>query len=153
MCCSNKWITIGAVVAGLAVVMGAFGAHGVDRYFVSFYEGQTKVVAGVEIAAAQKYLRDFNTAADYQMSHGLALLVVGLLSGVKPSRSLQVAGWSFLGGVVLFSGSLYALTLSGVTKLGMITPIGGMLFIVGWVALAIGACPCGKADFPDKAGG
>ena len=142
MCCSKSWTWIGAVVAGLAVVTGAFGAHGVDGYFAEKYAGQTKQMAGVTVPAAQKYLRDFNTAADYQMYHGLALLAVGLLSNVRPKRSLQIAGWSFLGGVVLFSGSLYALTLSGETKLGMITPIGGTLFIVGWVALAIGGCSC-----------
>lgn len=146
MCCSNLWSTIGAVVAGLAVVAGSFGAHGVDKFFVEKYEGQTKQVAGVTIPAAEKYLRDFNTAADYQMYHGLALLAVGMLSSVRPKKSLQLAGWSFMGGVLLFSGSLYALTLTGITKLGMITPIGGTLFIVGWVALAAGACPCTNAD-------
>lgn len=146
MCCSKSWGTVGAIVAGLAVVMGAFGAHGVDGYFAEKYAGQTKAIAGVTVPAAQKYLRDFNTAAEYQMSHGLALLAVGILSAVKPRRALQVAGWSFVGGVVLFSGSLYVLTLTGQTKLGMITPIGGTLFIVGWVALAIGACPCGTGS-------
>jgi len=143
MCCSKSWTWIGAVIAGLAVVMGAFGAHGVDGYFAEKYADQTKEIAGGQIPAAQKYLRDFNTAADYQMYHGLALLAVGLLSTMKPKRSLQIAGWSFVGGVVLFSGSLYVLTLTGNTKLGMITPIGGLLFLVGWVALAIGTCPCG----------
>ncbi len=145
MCCSNLWTTIGAVIAGLAVVFGAFGAHGVDKVFVEKYAGQTKVVAGETIPAAQKYLRDFNTAAEYQMYHGLALLAVGILSSVKPKKSLQVAGWSFVGGVVLFSGSLYALTLTGNTNFGMVAPIGGTLLIIGWIALAAGACPCTSA--------
>ena len=74
------------------------------------------------------------------MYHGLGLLAVGLLSMRRPSKSLQVAGWSFLLGIVLFSGSLYVLTLTGETRWGAVAPIGGVLLIVGWVALAIAAC-------------
>jgi len=139
---SKSWTKIGAWVAGLAVVMGAFAAHGLDSAIGEMYAGQTKQVAGETVPAAQKYLNDFKTAAEYQMYHGLALLAVGILSMAAPRRSLQIAGWSFLGGVLLFSGSLYALVLTGITKLGMITPLGGTLFIIGWVALAFGTCPC-----------
>ena len=147
-CCSRSWSTIGAVLAGLAVICGAFAAHGLDKYFPEKYGNETRTVAGETVPAARKYLADFKTAAEYQMYHALGLLLIGALSGRQARRSLQVAGWSFLLGIVLFSGSLYALTLTGMTKLGAITPIGGTLFIVGWIALAIGACPCGGSNEP-----
>ncbi len=145
MCCSRYWTTTAAVLGALAVVFGAFAAHGLDAYLVESYRDvAARTIAGHEVPAPWKYLQDFKTAADYQMYHALALLVVGLLSQVRPSKSLQVAGWSFLLGIVFFSGSLYVLVLTKQFWLGAITPIGGTLFIVGWIALAIAACPCGK---------
>jgi uncharacterized membrane protein YgdD (TMEM256/DUF423 family) len=130
----------GAVLGGLAVALGAFAAHGLDTVFVEKYAGQTRTVAGVEVAAAQKYLNDFKTGAEYQMYHALALLAVGLLGRPSMSRSLQAAAWSFLLGIVLFSFSLYAFTLTGQRWLVFFTPIGGVLFIVGWAALAVAVC-------------
>jgi uncharacterized membrane protein YgdD (TMEM256/DUF423 family) len=145
MCCSRSWTTLGAILAALAVVMGAFGAHGVDSYFVEKYaETGAKTIGGFEVPASYKYLEDFNTAARYHMYHALGLIAVGLLSSVRPSKSLQVAGWSFVLGIVLFSGSLYVLTLTGQTWLGAITPFGGTLMIAGWIALAVATCPCGE---------
>lgn len=137
---ANQWITIGAVLAGLAVAAGAFAAHGLDGYFAKKYaDAEPRTVAGVQVPASQKYLADFKTAAEYQMYHALALLAVGLLARAQPSTWLTVAGWSFFGGIVLFSGLLYALTLTGQRWLGAIVPIGGVAFLVGWAALAIGA--------------
>ncbi|MBX3450229.1 MAG: DUF423 domain-containing protein [Planctomycetaceae bacterium] len=138
---SLSWTRTGAVLAGLAVVCGAFAAHGLNTHFADIYAGQTRVVAGVTVPLAEKYLEDFKTGAEYQMYHSLALLAVGLVSTMRPSRSLNWAGWSFLGGIVLFSGSLYALTLLNIPKLGMITPIGGVLFLAGWGFLAHATCP------------
>lgn len=136
----QSWVATGAVSAAIAVICGAFAAHGLDGVLAKKYAGQTKVVTGEEIPASRKYLNDFRTAAEYQMSHALGLIAVGLLSLIAArSGALTVAGWSMLLGTVLFSGSLYALVLTGITKLGMITPIGGVLFIVGWVALAVAA--------------
>jgi uncharacterized membrane protein YgdD (TMEM256/DUF423 family) len=130
------WIATGATLAGLAVVTGAFAAHGMDQYVVDkFADVPDKVIAGQEFAASWKYLQDFKTAAEYQMYHSLGLLVVGLLALRERKKSLHVAGWSFLIGILLFSGSLYLLVLTGITKLGAITPIGGVAFIVGWIAL------------------
>ncbi|WP_166819807.1 DUF423 domain-containing protein [Thalassoroseus pseudoceratinae] len=133
------WSALGAVLAGLAVVTGAFAAHGLDGVLQRKYDGQSKTVLGREIPAAEKYLGDFKTAAHYQMVHALALLFVGLLSATKTSTSLQIAGWSFLVGIVVFSGSLYLLVVAGPRWLGVpwgaITPIGGVAFLVGWAAL------------------
>jgi uncharacterized membrane protein YgdD (TMEM256/DUF423 family) len=72
------------------------------------------------------------------MYHALGIMVVGLLMQRRPAGSLNAAGWCFLLGIILFSGSLYALVLSGVTRFGIITPIGGLLFIIGWGAVAVG---------------
>lgn len=131
------WIRTGAITAALAVVFGAFAAHGLDGFLIKKYAGVSKTITGQTVPGAVKYLADFKTAAEYQMSHGLALLTVGLLSLYRRSRALQFAGWSFLIGVLLFSGSLYLLVLTGITRLGAITPLGGTAFILGWIALAV----------------
>lgn len=140
----------GAALAGLAVVTGAFAAHGLDKELVKKYQDlPAKTIAGQEFVASYKYLQDFKTAAEYQMYHALGLLAVGLLSLKGRRRSLEVAGWSFLIGILLFSGSLYLLVMTGVFKLGAVTPFGGVSFIVGWVALLIGAralVPAGSSD-------
>lgn len=136
---SGFWMSLGAILAGTAVACGAFAAHGLDAQFVKQYEGKTRVVTGREIPLAEKFLRDFRTGAEYQMYHGLALIALGLLCHSRPSRAANLAGWCFLAGTALFSGSLYILTLTGVTKWGAVTPIGGVLFLVGWAAFAIAA--------------
>lgn len=141
---SNSWITLGAVLAGLAVVTGAFAAHGLDSYFLKIYAGETRKIAGEVVPAASKYLGDFKTGAEYQMYHALALIAVGLLGRMKPGRLLTITGWLFMLGIVLFSGSLYVLTLTDQPAWGAVTPIGGILMIVGWLTLAVAACPCGE---------
>lgn len=116
------WLRIGAISGFLAVAAGAFGAHGL--------EGKLE----------PRRLANFGTAATYQMYHALALLAVGLLAASgRPGWAVSVAGWGFLVGTLVFSGSLYALALSGERWLGMITPIGGLAFLVGWAALAVAA--------------
>ncbi len=138
---ANCWLSMGATLAGLAVVTGAFAAHGLDGYLARKYaNSEPKTVAGVEVPMSVKRLQDFRTAAEYQMYHALGLLVVGLLLRSGPSTTLQIAGWSFLLGIVLFSGSLYLLVLTGKTWRGAVTPFGGVLFIVGWAALAFAGC-------------
>ncbi len=143
---SNRWLMIGAILSGLSVGAGAFGAHGLDRYFHEKYEnevyekkvtidGESRVVSRLPLA--QKYLADFKTGAEYQMYHGLALLAVGLLAQARPSRELTVAGVSFVLGCLGFSGGLYAYTLTGAKWFGMtIVPAGGVCFLIGWGALA-----------------
>ena len=137
----RRWITIGAILGGLGVVLGAFGAHGIPKILVAKYaNAEPRQLAGMEIPTSYKYLQDFNTAAEYQMYHALALIGVGLLGRAESRRSLQFAGWSFLTGVVLFSGSLYVLALSGLRWMGAITPFGGLAFIAGWISMAVAAC-------------
>lgn len=119
-----------AVLGGLGVALGAFGAHWLDgaaKHWGLATEEQTKRLATWEVAVR------------YQMYHALALLAVGLLAMRGNNRWL---GWSaklFIVGVAIFSGCLYALVLSGVKILGAIVPIGGTCLIVGWILLAIAA--------------
>lgn len=137
---ARAWLFLGAVLAGLAVIIGAFGAHGASEYFADKYaDSEPASIAGFEVPLSWKRLQDFETGAEYQMYHALGIVAVGLLLMLRPHASLHVAGWSFLLGILLFSGSLYVLTLTGETLWGMVAPVGGTAFIVGWFALAIGA--------------
>jgi uncharacterized membrane protein YgdD (TMEM256/DUF423 family) len=108
----------GAVSAALAVLAGAFGAH------------------ALRARVPLDLLATFETGARYQMYHALGLLVVALLAERLPHPRVRAAGWLFLAGTVLFSGTLYALSVTGVRALGAVTPVGGICFIAGWVALA-----------------
>jgi len=114
------WIRVGAVVGGLGVVAGAFGAHGLEGTLDS---------KGFEL---------FETAARYQMYHAPALLAVGLLAMTgRRGVALNLAGWSLLIGVLIFSGSLYGLAFTRISMLGMVAPVGGLALIIGWFALAV----------------
>lgn len=118
---AKLFLAAGALYGATGVLLGALGAH-----------AMTARLSPVNLAA-------WDTAVTYQLTHALALLLVGVL--VRESRghvSLSIAGWGFLIGVVLFAGSLYVLALGGPRMLGPVTPIGGIAFIVGWVALLIG---------------
>lgn len=109
---------IGAWFGALAVALGAFAAHGLKKVL------------------SQESMQIFEVGVRYQMYHALALLFLGILSeGILDQRPLW-AGASFVFGIVLFSGSLYLLTLTGQKSWGMVTPIGGVLFIIGWSTLA-----------------
>ncbi|MFQ6574771.1 DUF423 domain-containing protein [Pseudomonas sp. UM16] len=103
------------------VALGAFAAHGLKGRLSS------------------EYLAIFHTAVTYQLVHALALLGVAVLATQLPGRLVAWSGGLFAVGIVLFSGSLYLLTLSGIGKLGMITPIGGLAFLGGWLCLGLAA--------------
>jgi uncharacterized membrane protein YgdD (TMEM256/DUF423 family) len=137
MCCFvNGWLLLGALSAGLSVAAGAFAAHGLDNYLEQKYGSETRTVGGREMLRSEKYRHDFKTGAEYQMFHSLALIAVGLLQDRRKTVSACVAGWGFSLGILLFSGSLYVLTITGHTTWGMVTPFGGVAFLVGWAALA-----------------
>lgn len=109
----------GAVTAGLAVALGAFAAH--------------LLRAKLDPAA----LQIFETGVRYQMYHGLALFAVAWVSGRTPSSWCRTAGTLFLIGTILFSGSLYALALTSVQAIGLVTPLGGVAFVLGWLSFAM----------------
>ncbi len=117
---ARLFLLLGAVYGLLGVAFGAFGAH------------------ALRARLTPEMLAVYHTGVEYQFYHAFALLAVGVLCLVRPAPGLGVAGWCFAAGVLLFSGSLYLLALSGTRWLGAITPIGGILFLVGWVAMITG---------------
>ncbi|MEZ6068136.1 MAG: DUF423 domain-containing protein [Planctomycetaceae bacterium] len=134
----RRWIACGALLAALAVVLGAFAAHGLDAWLVDQFPGETRQIAGAEFPRAYKLITDFRTGAEYQMTHAIGLIAVGISMFRAPqARGLRVAAWSFVIGILLFSGSLYGIALTGMSALGAIAPLGGTAFIVGWVAFAM----------------
>ena len=112
---------IGSVAALIGVGFGAFGAHGLRGRL------------------SPDMLAVFETGVRYQMYHAFALLITALALARFDGWLLRAAGWLFTAGIVLFSGSLYALALSGVTVLGAITPLGGLAFLAGWACFIIAA--------------
>jgi uncharacterized membrane protein YgdD (TMEM256/DUF423 family) len=118
------FLTIGAILGGFSVASGAFASHALREKI------------------SERSLQIFETAARYQMYHALALLLVALLLSIyqqSPPATLLASGWLFIIGIALFSGSLYALSLTNVKILGAIAPLGGAAFIAGWGALAFAA--------------
>lgn len=118
---TNPFLLLGALSAGISVAAGAFGAHALRE------------------KVEPRLLEVFQTGAQYQMYHALALVAVGLFASRWPSTMINSAGWLFLAGTCFFSGSLYAMTFTGIRALGAITPIGGVCFIAGWVCVALAA--------------
>lgn len=116
---SQGWLSTGALLGGAAVALGAFGAHGL----------KARVPADL--------LAVFETAARYHLVHALAIVAVAWAAERFPGTCTTAAGWLFVAGILLFSGSLYALVLTGVRGLGAITPLGGLMLIAGWVLLAM----------------
>jgi uncharacterized membrane protein YgdD (TMEM256/DUF423 family) len=117
----RTFLLIGSVAAFLGVALGAFGTH---------------TLRG---RVAPEMLAAFESGVRYQMYHAIAILIVGLVMGRMSGWLIQTAGWCFVAGIVLFSGSLYLLALSGVTILGAVTPLGGLAFLAGWACLAFAA--------------
>ena len=113
------WLVSSAIFGFISVALGAFGAHSLknvlDEYAKSVYE----------------------KAVLYQMFHTLALLTVGVLQSFSKETYFSIAGWGFFTGIILFSGSLYLLSTTGIKWLGAITPIGGIAFLFGWLWLAV----------------
>ena len=117
-----NWMAIGALFAFLGVALGAFGAH------------------ALRARITPRDLEIFDVAVRYQLTHALALLITGLIlwwRGLDVSRLLVITPWLFTAGIILFSGSLYALVFTGKRWLGAVTPLGGVLFLAGWLLLAV----------------
>lgn len=120
----KNYLITAAICGGLAVGLGAFGAHGLEK-----------------VTSDEKILKSFQTGVQYQMYHALALLAVGVLYDKLPVNWMKWAGMSFIAGIILFSGSLYLLTFlkiqgsNAISIVGPITPLGGVSFIAGWLCL------------------
>ncbi|WP_099159351.1 DUF423 domain-containing protein [Virgibacillus ndiopensis] len=111
------FLILGTINGFLAVALGAFGAH------------------GLEGKLSEKMLNTWDKAVNYQMFHTMALLVTGLILAKIQSGSMMWAGWMFFIGILLFSGSLYVYSTTGIKTFAMITPLGGVAFLVGWILL------------------
>src|SRR5438132_2118660 len=117
----RTFLLVGAVLGFLGVALGAFGGHALRNRL------------------SPEMLAVFETGVRYQMYHALALVAVAAIEPRMDGYLVVTAGWAFAVGIVLFSGSLYVLALTGATAFGIVTPFGGLAFIVGWAALAIAA--------------
>lgn len=117
----RRFLLLGALFGFLAVAAGAFGAHAL------------RAELGPEMLAV------FETGARYQMYHALGLVGVALVRAHLPGRLVATAGWLFVTGILLFSGSLYMLALTGTTWWGAVTPLGGVAFLAGWICLGVAA--------------
>lgn len=118
---ARTFLLIGSLAGAVGVALGAFGAHGLRGRL------------------SPDMLAVFETGVRYQMYHALAILLVSVLMARLDGWLIHAAGWSFAIGIVLFSGSLYLLAVTGIRVLGAITPLGGVAFILGWAFLAIAA--------------
>jgi uncharacterized membrane protein YgdD (TMEM256/DUF423 family) len=118
---AKLFLIIGSTLGGLAVVIGAFGAH-----------------AFKNILEENNRLATFETGVKYQFYHALALILLGLIMQRFDHKLFTWSGYGFIIGTILFSGSLYILSLSGIGKWGAITPVGGIAYLVGWITLIIG---------------
>jgi uncharacterized membrane protein YgdD (TMEM256/DUF423 family) len=116
---AKQILQLAGISGALAVGLGAFGAHSLEALLIQ--NGR---------------LDTFQTAVNYHFYHTLALLGIGVLASVKPDwKGISFAAWSMVLGILIFSGSLYVLSLTGITWLGAITPLGGLAFILGWSSL------------------
>lgn len=119
---TRTFVIAAALIGGLGVALGAFGAHGLAA-----------------VLEANERAATFDTATHYQMIHALALLAVALLSERAPGRWIRLAGWLFVLGVILFSGSLYLLAIFNLRFMGAVAPFGGAALIAAWVCLGLAA--------------
>jgi uncharacterized membrane protein YgdD (TMEM256/DUF423 family) len=117
----RTFLMLAAFFGFTGVALGAFAAH------------------GLKSRMSAEYLAIFHTGVLYQLIHALAILGVAVLAAQLPGRLMTWAGYSFAVGIVLFSGSLYVLTLTGISKLGIVTPFGGLAFLFGWALLGLTA--------------
>ena len=129
---ARRCLMVGAMLGALGVALGAFGAHGL--------KGRLEK-SGLPEVEQLKDLRNWETAVRYQLVHAIMLVLVALWArqNTTPRPALRIAGNLFTAGVLIFSGCLYVLVLTGVDQLGMIVPIGGVSLLAGWVTLLIEA--------------
>ncbi|RUT33539.1 DUF423 domain-containing protein [Paenibacillus zeisoli] len=114
----NTLLLLGGIMMFLAVALGAFGAH------------------ALKAKLSEDMMKVYQTGIQYHLIHGIGLLLLGVLAGqMNGSSQVILAGWFLFAGIILFSGSLYALSLSGIRKLGAITPLGGLAWLAGWAIL------------------
>ncbi len=125
------FLILSGVFGFLGVALGAFGAHALRAYLEKLPDGA-------------KRAEWWETASRYHLIHALAIAVAAYLAARAPGGASTAAGYCFAGGILLFSGSLYTMTLTGIRVLGAVTPFGGLLMMAGWIAVMIAALQLGK---------
>jgi uncharacterized membrane protein YgdD (TMEM256/DUF423 family) len=125
----RTYLVLAGIVGFLGVALGAFGAHGLKKRLAQLPDGEQRMAW-------------WQTGAQYHQIHALAIGLAAFVAGRAPGGT--IAGWLWLSGIALFSGSLYAMTLTGIRKLGAVTPLGGLLFLAGWAALAAAGLSLGS---------
>jgi uncharacterized membrane protein YgdD (TMEM256/DUF423 family) len=125
------FLILSGVFGFLGVALGAFGAHALRAYLEKLPDGA-------------KRAEWWETASRYHLIHALAIAVAAYLAARAPGGASTAAGYCFAGGILLFSGSLYTMTLTGIRVLGAVTPFGGLLMMAGWIAVVIAALQLGK---------
>ena len=123
---SKRLLVVAGISGALGIIMGAFGAHGLDSFLIG---------RGMDEAIVPKRIDQFETASRYHLIHTVVLLTLASISHTP--RLKKIVAGLFVGGIFLFSGSLYALVLSNTPVLGAVTPIGGLLWIAGWLGLLL----------------
>ncbi len=146
MIVTHSWMKAGALLAALAVVLGAFGTYEVGDYLVEKFDGQTCKMMGKEIPLAEKYMMDYELAVNFQLAHALAIVLSGLLLSLRPRFTIIVALWCFLIGTLLYCGGVYALIYTGASWCAAISPVGGILLVIGWFMFVEGSCQGSKKE-------
>jgi uncharacterized membrane protein YgdD (TMEM256/DUF423 family) len=126
------WIVVAGLLGATGVAIGAYVAHGLEDHLQRH---------GVPPGDVARRLLTAETGVRYHLIHAVALLGLGCLSLDGSSRALLGAGWAFLVGTLLFSGSLYTIVITGISRFGAIAPIGGLSLIIGWICVAIAGWP------------
>lgn len=116
---NRTFVSLGAFLAGIGVILGAFGTHALrDRL-------------------SEKAMETWHTGVLYHMIHAVALVIVGLLCAHADTKAVRASGWLFVAGIMIFGGTLYAYSITGITAFAIVTPLGGLAFILGWMTLAV----------------
>lgn len=118
---NRTFLVVATVFGFLAVALGAFGAHALEAHFATYPNREPT----------------YETAVQYQMFHVVGLMVVAWLHGQRNTRLTQLAGWCFVGGTLLFCGSLYVLAVFQISAMGAVAPVGGLLFLTGWALIGL----------------
>ena len=132
----KMWIVIGIVLCGLAVVTGAYGAHGLDKLLQKKLDANSDAASDPALSLT-RLAHNYDVAVRYQMFHGLGLLAIGILATMWPSRWWDAAGGLLLLGVLIFCGGLYILVFTLDKAWGARVPFGGLAMILGWIAAAV----------------
>ena len=141
---THSWVKAGALMTLLGFVLMAFGAQGIGHQLERRYRDMVSNEIGQTVVEAEIMMSRFERANLCQLIHGLAMMATGILLSLRPRRMLLIALWSFLLGTVLYSGCLFANVATGNDLSAQLSPVGGVVLLMGWLALVEGGCQAAK---------